>query len=148
MRVMCLRKYAPRVPLYASVALPTNRKHFEFLADHVLCLEELKLGMLAQNCGAPGFSTIIIHLTISVTEETIQSHLDMQNASWATGYGHSISQELYPCSLELFKGYLFKEVVIEIYVRHNALLIGIYTSENGKVYINPRVRLGISKQSY
>jgi hypothetical protein len=111
MRVMCLRKHSPKVPLYASVALPTNRKHFEFLADHSVCLEELKLGMLAQNCSAPGFSTIIIHLIVSLTEENIQDHLDEHNDGFAKGYAHSMSQEIYPVGLELFKGYLVREFI-------------------------------------
>lgn len=103
-RAICLRKYAPKVPLYVSMTLPTNRKHFEYLADQTLCLEELKMGMLAQNCSSPGFSTIVIHLVISITEEGIKKHLDRKKSSWAAGYAHSVSQEIYPVSLELFKG--------------------------------------------
>lgn len=148
MRVMSLKKFAPHVPLYVSVTLPTNRIHFTHLADHALCLEELKLGLLAANTRtnrvnetvAPGFSTILIHLTISLTEESIQRHLDANADSWAEGYAHSVSQEIYPVSLSVYRGMQFSDIVVAIYHKHHALLIGV-CNEAGNVLINPREQI-------
>lgn len=40
-----------------------NFPRWTYLAnDMVVCMEELKLGLMAYNCLAPGFSTLIVNL--------------------------------------------------------------------------------------
>jgi hypothetical protein len=41
------------------------------VADHVLCIDEFKMGMMSQNCLSPGFSTMLYLLTNSISDKAI-----------------------------------------------------------------------------
>lgn len=63
MRCVALRKFHRKLKIFAQIILPRNKVHLEDLADQVMCIDEFRLGMIAQNCIAPGFTTILYILT-------------------------------------------------------------------------------------
>jgi hypothetical protein len=68
MRALALKKQVRDLPLHVQVLLPEHKPHFDFLADSMICIEELKMGLLAQSCRCPGFATMINLITTSLTE--------------------------------------------------------------------------------
>lgn len=116
--------------LHVQVLLPENKCHFDYLAESMVCVEELKLGVLSQNCRCPGFTTLMYHLTTSLTDKKkkeITSTL-AQNVSkdWIREYLDGASQEIYPTVLsQSLAGYTFCEVSAMIYQNFAAVLIGI-----------------------
>jgi hypothetical protein len=52
MRALSMRKFNPRLPIFAQVILPRSKTHVNGLANHVLCIDEFKLGMMVDydNC--------------------------------------------------------------------------------------------------
>jgi hypothetical protein len=46
MRAVAFRKYRPNIPIFAQVILPRSTYHITGLVDHVLCIDEFKLGMI------------------------------------------------------------------------------------------------------
>ncbi|KAJ3387185.1 hypothetical protein HDU92_002061 [Lobulomyces angularis] len=135
MRALSLRKFEPTIPIYTNISLPQNKIHFKFLAEQVLCIDELKMGMLAQNLISPGFSTALIHLTISVTDNSLNNFLKSTTEYWHLEYAHSVSQEIYSISLNLFAGVKFNDVVLDIYQKYQALLFA-FCKADGEVAIN------------
>lgn len=63
MRALALKKYKPNLQLHVQVILPENKCHFDYLADTMVCVEELKLGLLSQNCRCPGIATLMYILS-------------------------------------------------------------------------------------
>jgi hypothetical protein len=73
--------------LHVQVLLPEHKCHFDYLgiqvitsayrrvADTVVCVEELKLGMLAKNAECPGFTTLLYLLTTSITDKACEKTL-------------------------------------------------------------------------
>ncbi|KAL7746297.1 hypothetical protein RI367_008368 [Sorochytrium milnesiophthora] len=69
LRAMALVKYCPTLRLYVQSLLPDNKEHFYNFADQVICIDELKLAVLAHSAICPGFSTLLYFLTTSLTFE-------------------------------------------------------------------------------
>jgi hypothetical protein len=46
MRAVAFRKYRPNITIFAQVILPRSTYHITGLVDHVLCIDEFKLGMI------------------------------------------------------------------------------------------------------
>jgi hypothetical protein len=77
-----------------------------WLAEHVVCLDEFKLGILAQNCISPGFTTLI-NILITTTPRAALNLLllnpDISNGeSWIKEYIQGSSMEIYPVSILSF----------------------------------------------
>lgn len=145
MRVLSLKKYDSAVPLYVQVQLPSNRIHFRHLAEHVVCVEEIKLGLLAANVVAPGFATIIYLLTTSSVSASGSNGGGGDTGSrvnWQEEYLHSASQEIYPVTFgAAFAGVPFWKAAKLIYGKFKAILfaVSLATTPSGfrKILINP-----------
>ena len=53
-----MKDFAPNVPQYVQVFRPENKLHVKF-AEHVVCEDEFKYALLANNCMSPGISTLV-----------------------------------------------------------------------------------------
>ncbi|KAL1920771.1 uncharacterized protein VTP21DRAFT_11406 [Calcarisporiella thermophila] len=153
MRALAMKKFNRHLKLYAQVHLPENVPHFDFLAKDVVCLNELNMGLLSQSVLIPGFSSLVLLLTTSITDETRQDLQDgikcRPDLAWAEEYVNGASMEIYPISFsERFTGLTFAASAEIIYMHFGATLfaIGLYHKSNPKlattgsgfsVYINP-----------
>jgi hypothetical protein len=68
-------------------------------------LDEFRLGIIAQNCITPGFTTLINILITSVPEASIRSFSRTYNASkggmWVKDYVKGVAMEIYPVNTYL-----------------------------------------------
>ncbi|KAI9137348.1 hypothetical protein BKA69DRAFT_1098463 [Paraphysoderma sedebokerense] len=131
MRALAIKRFDRTIPLFVETILPENQSHFEYIAEHILCVDELKLGILSQSCRIPGFATLIALLTTSITEE---SRLELVQAidrhtpsvSFLKSYLRGVSQEIYCTPLPAsFIGLTFLEAAEIVYSNFNSCLIGI-----------------------
>ena len=103
--------------------------------DIALCLNEMKLGLLAQSCLCPGFSTMIANLFY-----TSQSPADYEEY-WMKEYAAGSSNEIYTSTFsKTFHKKSFHEAAKICYVELKLILIAIQTStKSGKIFyaINP-----------
>ena len=53
-----MKDFAPDVAQYVQIFRPENKLHVKF-AEHVVCEDELKYALLANNCTCPGASTLV-----------------------------------------------------------------------------------------
>lgn len=96
----------------------------------MVCVEELKLGILAQNCRCPGFTTLIYQLTTSITDATCEQYLsavgDHPSRVWMKEYLEGATQEIYPTILSpWFKGMKMGDVTSIIYKKFHSIVIGV-----------------------
>ncbi|KAJ3345547.1 hypothetical protein HDU91_007319, partial [Kappamyces sp. JEL0680] len=126
MRCVSLRKFNRRIKLFAQVILPRNKIHLEGLADHILCIDEFRLGMAAQNCLAPGFATILYALTNSISEEAVGNLNRHGRQAWIKEYLVGVQNEVYEIILdEKYANMTFMSAVISIYKHHGSILFAI-----------------------
>ena len=96
--------------------------------DVVLCLNELRLGILALNASCPGASTLISNLFYACGE--LKTCCDWQSL-YLEGAGNELYEEPFSHS---FEGLTFTEAVKMCYDKLNLMLIGV---KNDLSYINP-----------
>jgi potassium channel subfamily T member 1 len=58
LRSWAVKDFAPNVPQYVQIFRPENKLHVKF-AEHVVCEDEFKYALLANNCTCPGSSTLV-----------------------------------------------------------------------------------------
>lgn len=58
LRSWAVKDYAPSVAQYVQIFRPENKIHVRF-AEHVVCEDEFKYALLANNCLFPGTSTLV-----------------------------------------------------------------------------------------
>ncbi|KAI9184550.1 potassium channel, sub T, member 2 [Blastocladiella emersonii ATCC 22665] len=89
LRAMALAAASP-APIYVQCLLPDTRRHFAHFADTVLCVDTLKLAVLARSALCPGFSTLVYLLstTIAVPPPPAQAHIPHRDHN---GYNSGMS---------------------------------------------------------
>ncbi|KAJ2779859.1 hypothetical protein GGI15_003744 [Coemansia interrupta] len=124
-----------RFQVYAQTILPNSISHLAYLqAARVVCVDEMRMGVMAQNCATPGFAALAFMLSTSVaghvdwdfsgvvSEEIARSADD----SWVKSYLHGIGQEIYqahvPSSLV---GKTFLKAARYFYRCHGMLVFGV-----------------------
>lgn len=106
--------------------------------DEVICISELKLGFMAQNCLAPGIVTILSNLIC------MRSYKPGNNKSWMDNYCYGAGHEIYTGKFSKdFTGMTFTDAAILCMSEFGVLLVGVNIPEKGgcKLRINPGSRL-------
>ncbi|KAJ1974686.1 hypothetical protein H4R34_004623, partial [Dimargaris verticillata] len=74
MYALAIKKYSrsanTKLKLYTQVLVPQTEAHLEYLATRTICIDELRLGLLAQTAVIPGFASLLQLLTTSITDAT------------------------------------------------------------------------------
>ncbi|CAG8497702.1 18969_t:CDS:10 [Racocetra persica] len=141
-RSLALKKYNRELPLYVQVLLPENVPHFDLLAKDILCIDEISMGLMAQSLVTPGFASLIVLLTISITDQIAHelkvnaNHIKGAN-TWAIEYINGAQYEIYAASLsDYFRGKTFLECSEIIYTQLDVTLfaIGAVKSQLGALF--------------
>ncbi|RHZ54193.1 hypothetical protein Glove_429g18 [Diversispora epigaea] len=154
MRALALKKYNKKLSLYVQIHLPENVPHFDFLAKEVLCIGEITMGLMAQSLVTPGFASLIVLLTTTITEKVAKklNHGAKNNPGmdWATEYIHGAQHEVYAVTFsEAFIGKSFLECSNIIYSHLEAVLfsIGIY-NKKAAYYSQTKFQTFLNPQDY
>ncbi|KAK9370056.1 hypothetical protein V1509DRAFT_618415 [Lipomyces kononenkoae] len=128
MRALSLRKFNSGLRIFAEVHLRESVPNFDFLAETVVCKQELVDGLTAQSIIVPGLASILIMLSTSISDSTINelnAEIVKQNLPWMKEYLESLSQEFYTSNLHSsFIGMRFIEAVQILYRHLGVLVIG------------------------
>ncbi|VEL38586.1 unnamed protein product [Protopolystoma xenopodis] len=113
--------------------------------DDAVCVAELKLGILAQNCLSPGFSTLLANL---FSMRTYKKDPSGQTPAWLNQYMQGAGIEMYTETMSsAFVGMPFPAAAELCFVRLNLLLIAVQMTKKGhgeaaasaRIAINPKV---------
>ncbi|KAJ2886948.1 hypothetical protein H4R27_000271 [Coemansia aciculifera] len=126
---------SPRFQVFAQTLLPGSISHLNYLQTaRVICVDEMRMGIMAQNCATPGFATLAFMLSTSVADHVdwdfsgvmAEAIAKSADENWVKSYIHGISQEIYqahvPTSLI---GKSFFKVARYFYRCHGMLIFGL-----------------------
>jgi hypothetical protein len=124
-----------RIKCFVQLIEPENRRHLMAVGispSRVICHNEIKMGLMAQGCLWPGFSTMLANLLL-VTGPNEFSPTEQ----WQRSYCHGAQQEVYrgPVGFRFF-GQSFSSVVSHVYQETGALLIAVSDVKAG-VMLHP-----------
>ena len=107
MRVIAVKNTSPSIRVILQLLRPISKEMISSVCgwdpqqDVLLCLNELKLSILAQSCITPGFCALFSNLLVAVTSK--QSHglqeEDNTESSWRRLYTIGASNEVYSAPL-------------------------------------------------
>jgi len=104
--------------------------------DQVVCVDELKLYLLAKTCVCPGINTIISPLITSSTPS-----VPTNPGTWIFDYLTGLQNEIYriPFDPEKFSGVSFSVVAQQIYKEFDIILFALEAKVAGviRVFLNP-----------
>ncbi|XP_055942486.1 potassium channel subfamily T member 1-like isoform X2 [Argiope bruennichi] len=140
LRSWAVRDFAPSVPQYVQIFRPENKVHVAF-AEHVVCEDEFKYALLANNCLCPGTSTLVTLLLHTSRGQEGQ----MSAEEWHRIYGKCSGNEIYHIRLgdsRFFGEYEGKPFTLASFHSHRkygVTLVGVKTEMGGTwpILLNP-----------
>ncbi|KAJ2398157.1 hypothetical protein GGI23_003294 [Coemansia sp. RSA 2559] len=125
----------PQFQVFAQTILPGSMVHMSYLqTSRVVCVDEMRMGIMAQNCATPGFATLAFMLSKSVGEHNgwdfsgvlSESLAYSQDEEWVKTYMHGISQEIYQAHVpRSLVGKSFFKATRYFYRCHGLLIFGV-----------------------
>ncbi|GAB1600252.1 potassium channel subfamily T member 1 [Argonauta hians] len=139
-RSWAVKDFAPYCPQYLQLYLVENRMHVKF-ADCVVCEDEFKYALFANNCMYPGISTLVT-LMLHTYEGDIGKDAPER---WQKLYGRHSGNELFHISLEnslFFSHYIgksFTEASTEAHKRFGVCLLAVENTlkPDSHIQLNP-----------
>ena len=129
---------------------PESEHHFELSIstndsrDQIVCINELKLGLLSKSCLCRGIIPLLTHLisTHNVVESNEKANKIIEENAWMKDYTEGKDYEIYKISLNLQRGYYFDDLVNKVYsINNGAILFGLHIeskdTQDSIVYLSP-----------
>lgn len=135
LRLVSIKNTDSKIPVTVQVLLPSSKEKVKYIprtsSDTVICLTELKFGLLAQSCLCPGLSTLIGNFFYA-SEELKKAK------GWLELYGKGVSKELYiTCFSTAFDGMSFYSAAQLCYEKMGLILLAIEDKQSEMLYITP-----------
>ena len=141
LRLVSIKNTTTKIPVIIQLLLSTSKNQVSNIEgwnlgkDIAVCLNELKLGLLAQSCVCPGFSTLIANLFYTSDFPSLTAFEGPD--AWKEGYISGASNEIYATPFSpTFEGKTFQEVAHVCYNKLGLIMLAFESSE-GKIYVNP-----------
>ncbi|CAI9720396.1 Potassium channel subfamily T member 2 [Octopus vulgaris] len=148
LRSWAVKDFAPHCPQYLQLFLVENRMHVKS-ADCIVCEDEFKYALFANNCMYPGISTLVT-LMLHTYEGDIGKDAPER---WQKIYGRHSGNELYHISLEnslFFSHYIgksFTEASADAHAKFGVCLLAVEDTlkPNNQIQLNPGSRYTLKK---
>ncbi|XP_044270545.1 potassium channel subfamily T member 2 isoform X2 [Tribolium madens] len=135
LRSWAVKDFAPNVAQYVQIFRPENKIHVKF-AEYVVCEDEFKYALLANNCTCPGASTLVtLLLHTSRGQEGQQSQEE-----WHRLYGRCSGNEIYHITLGdsrffgEYEGKSFTYASFHSHRKYGVALVGVRPAELPEFY--------------
>uniref|UniRef100_A0A336LUK8 CSON000335 protein n=1 Tax=Culicoides sonorensis TaxID=179676 RepID=A0A336LUK8_CULSO len=135
LRSWAVKDFAPNVPQYVQIFRPEHKLHVKF-AEHVVCEDEFKYALLANNCTCPGASTLVTLLL-----HTSRGQEGQQSAEeWHRLYGKCSGNEIYHIVLGdsrffgEYEGKSFTYASFHSHRKYGVALVGVRPAELPEFY--------------
>ena len=135
--------------LIMQLIKPESEHHFESNIftnnkDQIVCINELKLGLLSKSCLCPGIITLLTNLitTNNLVEDNDKAKVIIEENGWMNDYIEGKDYEIYKISLNSKRGYYFGDIVNMVYNSNNGIILfGLHIESNvtqdSIVYLSP-----------
>ncbi|GAA51697.1 calcium-activated potassium channel subunit alpha-1 [Clonorchis sinensis] len=121
---------------FKNKCLLNNYPRWTYLVnDMVVCMEELKLGLLAYNCLAPGFATLILNLlNIHGNRKPISQKLER----WREEYEYGFRMEMHDVGISHeFNNIRVQELISFAYEKWNIIVVAVRRSDPPEMVLVP-----------
>ncbi|GMR30939.1 hypothetical protein PMAYCL1PPCAC_01134, partial [Pristionchus mayeri] len=139
LRSWAVKDFSPEVPQYVQVFRPETKMHLEH-AQEVICEDEFKYGLLANNCICPGLSTFLTLLIHTSRGEEGQK----SSEPWHKVYGFHSGNEIYNITVDdskFFGDYLGNTFTYASFHAHRAYGVGLLaikgSQPGARIKLNP-----------
>ncbi|KAK7485655.1 hypothetical protein BaRGS_00023104, partial [Batillaria attramentaria] len=140
LRSWAVKDFAPKCRQYIQLFKATNKLHVRF-AEHVVCEDEFKYALLANNCLYPGLSTLVT--LILHTSRGNEGQLATE--SWQQVYGRHSGNEIYHIQLNRsnffrsYEGQLFAQASAAVHQSLGVCLLAVLdtTEQEPRLRLNP-----------
>ncbi|RKO97349.1 hypothetical protein CXG81DRAFT_13573 [Caulochytrium protostelioides] len=137
MQALIIKRSFPAVPLYAQVQdIRSQDLSAHCGCDRTLCVDEIKMALIALNCLVPGALTLVLNIVHTYKEDDAPPGI--ASTSWLKDYNAGASHQI--CTLRVPKslvGSTFSQIVRAIYRAFDVLVFGISSPLEGKrLHIN------------
>ncbi|XP_059158218.1 potassium channel subfamily T member 2-like isoform X3 [Physella acuta] len=151
LRSWAVKDFAPACKQYIQLFKSANKIHVKF-AEHVVCEDEFKYALLANNCLYPGLSTLV-----SLLVHTSTGHEGLLAPEpWQQVYGRHSGNEIY--HIQLHKSLFFSQYVGETFPKASAdahhrfgvALLAVLDAEAAmpRLQLNPGPNYRLKAQDY
>jgi potassium large conductance calcium-activated channel subfamily M alpha protein 1 len=147
LRVVSVKNTTDKIPVIIQLLHSFSKGQVENIEgwtlgrDIAVCLNELKLGLLAQSCLCPGFSTLIANLFYT-SDFPIFNSYTRENA-WKEHYIKGASNEVYSCTFsDHFSGMTFHKAAGVCFNKLDLVLLAIEHIEPNRhhYHVNPSLK--------
>lgn len=112
--------------------------------DQIVCIEAMKLSLLAKSCLCPGLIVLITNLIKSSNnppKEIIESK-EKKNWTWLHDYWQGKKYEIYRIEIpQTYQGKAFSEIALQVYKEQGFVLFALEVvmndRPNGEILLNP-----------
>ncbi|XP_076456939.1 potassium channel subfamily T member 2-like isoform X3 [Babylonia areolata] len=140
LRSWAVKDFAPDCRQYIQLFKATSKQHVRF-AEHVVCEDEFKFALLANNCLYPGLSTLVT--LILYTSRGTEG--DLAEETWQRVYGRHSGNEIYHIQVcrsvffNRFEGRTFTQASAEVHDKLGVCLLAVLdsTSNQLSLKLNP-----------
>ena len=119
------------IPVILQLIRPENKHNFTSSVygrkemSNIICMDEIKLHLLAKTALCPGFSTMISNLIKSCAEDASDS-----NPTWLQEYVGGVGQEIYRTKLsQRFNGMTFSQAATYIYKNFQSTMFAVEVTD-------------------
>jgi len=131
LRVISVKNYCEGMRCIVQLMNYKNKAHLlncpqwnPKLGDDIVCIDELKLGFIAQSCHAPGFSTLLANL-FAMRGDTISEEIH-ESEQWKVAYMKGSANEMYTATLSnSFNNLNFAQAAEVCFEKLHLMLIAI-----------------------
>ncbi len=147
LRVVSVKNTTDKIPVIIQLLHSFSKKQVENIEgwwlgrDIALCLNEMKLGLLAQSCLCPGFATLVANLFYTSDFPAFSSFSG--DDAWKELYFKGASNEIYPSTFShIFSGMTFHEAARICFNKLNLVLLALEHIESNcrSYYVNPSLK--------
>ena len=144
LRVVSVKNTTDSVPIIIQVLLGfskvqvCNIEGWSYGIDIAVCLNELKLGLLAQSCLCPGFSTLMANLFYTSDFPVCNSFSEADQ--WKEHYIKGASNEVYSSTFsDIFDGMTFHEAAAVCFNKLNLVMLALekIDEHDHEYYVSP-----------
>ena len=146
LRVVSVKNTTSEIPIIIQLLHSFSKKQvyniegWKIGVDIAVCLNELKLGLLAQSCLCPGFSTLIANLFYTSDFPSYSSFTG--DDAWKEHYIKGASNEVYSSTFSgAFDGMTFHEAASICYNKLDLVLLALesLTPNLHRYFVNPSI---------
>ncbi|OMJ18961.1 Calcium-activated potassium channel slowpoke [Smittium culicis] len=150
--VICLaiKKYLiskkSEVPIFVQASRPETSLNLSFMSKNVLCVPELRSGLIALGTSIPGFASLLVCLVTTISDSILDGitkiAIDEKKPAFYDEYIDGLGQEIYTTKFSpFFRGMKFNLAAQYIYKKYSCILFAIKVNPD---YVNGKSKIPIT----